>query len=63
MAFFRQKYWSELQFPTPGDLPDPGNEPMSLLSPALASRFFTAESPENPTEHPICAKHGNRPWE
>ena len=34
----RQEYWSELLFPSPGDLPDPGFEPWS---PTLASRFFT----------------------
>ena len=32
-----------LSFPTPGDLPDPGTEPTSLASPALAGRFFTIE--------------------
>ena len=30
-----------LPFLLPGDLPDPGIEPASLLSPALAGRFFT----------------------
>ena len=30
MGFSRQEYWSGLPFPSPGDLPDPGNEP-SLL--------------------------------
>ena len=29
VKFPRQKYWSGLQFPSPGDLPDPGIEPMS----------------------------------
>ena len=29
MGFFRQEYWSELPFPSPGDLPDPGIEPGS----------------------------------
>ena len=47
MAFFRQKYWSELQFPTAEYLPDPGNELMSP-SPALAGRFFTTEPPGKP---------------
>ena len=32
MEFFRQEYWGELPFPSPGDLPDPGIEP---VSPAL----------------------------
>ena len=44
MGFSRQEYWSELPFPTPGDLPDPGIEPTSLISPALAGRFFTASA-------------------
>ena len=38
-----QESWSELPFPPPGDLPDPGTEHASLVSPALAGRFFTAE--------------------
>ena len=36
-----QEYWSGLPFPPPGDLPDPGIEPASLESPALAGGFFT----------------------
>ena len=32
-------------FPSPGDLPDPGIEPKSLMSPALAGGFFTTEPP------------------
>ena len=31
-------------FPPPGDLPDPGIEPTSLMSPALAGRFFPAST-------------------
>ena len=42
MGFPRQEYWSGWPFPSPGDLPDPGIEPMSLASPALAGSF-TAE--------------------
>ena len=30
-----------LPFPSPGDLPDPGIEPVSVASPVLAGRFFT----------------------
>ena len=41
MGFSRQEYWSEFPCPPPGDLPDPGIEPESLESPALAGRFFT----------------------
>ena len=45
MGFSRQEYWSGLSFPTPGDLPNPGIEPMALASPALAARFFTTVPP------------------
>ena len=31
MEFSRQEYWSGLPFPSPGDLPDPGIELMSLI--------------------------------
>ena len=41
MGFSRQGYWSGLPCPPPGDLPDPGIEPASLVSPALAGGFFT----------------------
>ena len=33
MGFSRQEYWSEKLFPSPGDLSNPGTEPMSPLSP------------------------------
>ena len=41
MGFFRQDYWSRLPFLPPRDLPDPGTEPASFMSPALAGGFFT----------------------
>ena len=41
MGFSRQEYWSELPFPSPGDLPNPGIQPASLKSPAFAGGFFT----------------------
>ena len=44
MGFPRQEYWSGLSFPPPGDLPDPGMEPASLMSPALAGGFFFTTS-------------------
>ena len=40
MGFSRQEYWSGLPCPPPGDLPKLGIKPVSLLSPALADRFF-----------------------
>ena len=36
LGFSRQEYWSGLPCPPPGDLPDPGVEPASLMSPELA---------------------------
>ena len=44
MGFSRQEYWSGLPCPPPGDLPDSGIEPESLMSPALAGRFFTTSA-------------------
>jgi len=40
MGFSRKEYWSGLPCPSLGDLPDPGIEPMSLMSPVLAGMFF-----------------------
>ena len=44
MEFPRKEYWSTLLFPTRGDLPDPGSEPASSASPALASIFLTTST-------------------
>ena len=43
MGFSRQKYWTGLPFPSPGDLPDPGIEPRSpaLQADALVGPIFT----------------------
>ena len=43
VGFPRQEYWSGLPFPPPGDLPNPGIEPVSPVSPARAGGFFTTE--------------------
>ena len=40
MRLCRQEYWSGLPCSLPGDLPDPGTEPASLVSPALAGGLF-----------------------
>ena len=45
LGFPRPEYWSELPFPSPGDLPDPGIE---STAPASADRFFTTEPPGKP---------------
>ena len=44
MGFCGREYWSGLPCPAPGDLSDPGIEPMFLTSPALASGFFTTST-------------------
>ena len=41
MEFSRREYWGGLPRPPPGGLPDPGVEPMSLVSSALVGGFFT----------------------
>ena len=46
----RKDSWSWLPFPAPEDLPDPGTEPSSLVSAALAGRFFTTV----PSGKPKC---------
>ena len=48
MGFVRQEYWSGLPFPPPGDLPNPGMEPVSLVSPSLAGGCITAAPTGNP---------------
>ena len=49
MEFSRQNYWSELPFPTLGDLPTTRVKPASPGPPALAGRFFVTEPPGKPT--------------
>ena len=44
MGFSKREYWSGVPCPPLGDLPDPGIEPVSLMSPALAGRFFTTSA-------------------
>ena len=44
MEFSWQEHWGGLPFATPGDLPDPGTEPLALASPTLAGRFFTTST-------------------
>ena len=49
MGFPRQEDWSGVPFPSPGDLPEPGIEPTSPASPALAGRSFTTEPRGKPS--------------
>ena len=44
MGFSKQEDWNGLPYPLLGDLPDPGSEPTSLASPALAGKFFTTSA-------------------
>ena len=43
-GFSRQEYWNGLPCPPPGDLPDPRFKSTSLISSALAGRFFTTSA-------------------
>ena len=51
MGFSRQGYWHGLPFPSPRDLPHSGFKTTSLVSSALAGRFFT---PRATREAPLC---------
>jgi len=48
MKCSRQEYWSGLPFPSPGDLPDPGIKPKSLVSPSWAGGFLATTPPGKP---------------
>ena len=53
VGFSRQDYWSGLPVPSPGDLPYPGIEHASLMSPALAGWFFTTSATWEPKQYNI----------
>ena len=48
MGFSRQAYWHGLSLAAPEDLPGPGIQPTSLVTPALAGGFLTATPPGRP---------------
>ena len=54
-GIFQQEYWGGLPCPPPGDLPDPGIEPTSLTSSALAGRFFTTSASWEALPHHTAA--------
>ena len=63
MGLPRQEYWSGLPFPPPGNLPNPGIEPVSLPSPELAHFFFfttsvTVEAKSHLQQHHSCGGGG-----
>ena len=59
MGLSQQEYQSGLPFPSSGDPPKPGMEPASLVSPALAGRFFTTgpEAPLDAYRRPLPSQH------
>ena len=52
IGFSRQEHWSGLPFLSPGDLPDPGTQPVSPAPSALADGFFITEPRGKP--HVLC---------
>ena len=46
---FSNQYWSGVPFPSPWDLPDPGIDPLSLMSPALAAGSLPLAQPGKPS--------------
>ena len=58
MGFSRQKYWSGLPCPLPGDLPHPGIKPTSLVSPSLAGGFLTTKTTWEALFHLMANNNG-----
>ena len=56
MGFSRQEYWSGLPFPPPGDLPDPGIQPMA---PGWQVDSLPAESPGKPCNQDILVRQND----
>ena len=59
MGFSRQEHWSGSPCPPPGDLPDPGIEP---VPPALAGRFFTTELSGKPQCDKLRKSESGKSW-
>ena len=56
-GFSRQEHWSGWPFPSPGDLADPGIQPLSLMPLALAGGFFTTSTTlEAPPKEELLVK-------
>ena len=56
MGFSRQEHCSGFPLAPPGDLPDTGIKPKSLMSSASASKFFTLAPPAKPPKRPLRFK-------
>ena len=54
MGFSKLEYWSELQFPSPGDLPNPGIE---ARSPTLQADALLSEPPGKPVHSMVLGKY------
>ena len=52
-GFSRQEYWSGLPCPSPGNLPNPGNKPVSPVYPALLANSLLLK----PLGKPISCLH------
>ena len=61
MGFPRLEYWSELPFPSPGDLPDPGIEPTSPAWQEDSSPQSHLGRSKSPVTRERGEKKGN-PW-
>ena len=61
LGFSRQEYGNGLPCPSPEYLPDPGIKPTSLLSPALAGKFFTTSATWGATELPYRVLNPGEP--
>ena len=68
LGFSRQEYWSGLTCPHPGDLPDQGIGPVSLISPALVGSLGfcggsdSKESACNKRDLGLIPGLGRSPW-
>ena len=58
MGFSRQEYWSGLPCPPPGDLSDPGIEPISLMSPSSGPSKSSLTWTSNKHHSPSSPKNG-----
>ena len=66
MEFSRQEYWSEWPFPSPGDLPDPGIEPLVVQRlkrlPAMRETWVRSLGREDPLEKEMATHSSILAW-
>ena len=56
LGFSRQEHWSNLSFSSPGDLSDPGIEPMFPVSPALQADSLPLEPTDALRQYNVVVK-------